>query len=68
MAIATLTPVDGCLPELPCNWHGECSACGDTIHLTGAVISPNFGPVTIDCLAAMIVGTPPRCRSCRGLS
>lgn len=68
VAVATLPPVDGCRPGIPCNWHGQCSSCGETIHLAGGVVSEHFGPYTVDRLAAMVVGTPPRCRDCRGLA
>ncbi|HZO76394.1 MAG TPA: hypothetical protein VFB39_00015 [Solirubrobacteraceae bacterium] len=63
--LATITPLADCIPGLPCNWHGTCSICGDTIHLAGGAMSASFGTYTTDELATMIVGDPPRCRECR---
>lgn len=64
--LATVPRIDGCLDDLPCNWHGECSRCGDTIHLAGGVMSAGFGLPDPERLARFIVGSPPVCADCRG--
>jgi hypothetical protein len=64
--IATVPRLDGCLDDLPCNWHGECSRCGETIHLAGGVMTAGYGLPDPERLARFIVGDPAVCADCRG--
>jgi len=64
--LATVRPTPDCHPDMPCNWHGICSKCGDLIHLAGGEMSPGFGPYGVEELARLVLGDPPVCSECRG--
>jgi hypothetical protein len=58
-----VTPLPDCRDGWECCWHGECSSCGDTIHL---VELDSDWAMDAEAMARFICGTPPLCHHCRG--
>lgn len=63
-----LAPLPDCRPGFTCTWHGECSTCGETIHLATVDGMPMDWQPDPEKMARFICGTPPRCADCRGLT
>jgi len=55
---------DGVARGLPCYWHGNCSRCGELIHLAELEHSDGWD-LDPEETARFTVGDPPVCHFCR---